>query len=77
MTEYMKPRLYLRVGDIVRHIRQEAWGDGHVIEERHSALPGGTCLVRILFEDGIERSFINDLNNDLCCYYAGLKIYKF
>lgn len=69
----MKQRLYLRVGDIVRHMRYSAWGDGEVIEERHSDLPGGLCLVRVLFEDGIERAFINDLNSVSCCFYAGLR----
>jgi hypothetical protein len=71
----MRPRLYLRVGDIVRHLHYHTWGDGEVIEEKHSVLPGGTCLVRVLFEDGIERSFINDLNSDFCCYYAGIRLY--
>jgi len=70
----MKPRLYLKVGDVVRHMRYSIWGDGKVVEEKHSILPGGICLVRVLFEDGIERSFINDLNNESCCYYAGLRI---
>jgi delta 1-pyrroline-5-carboxylate dehydrogenase len=69
----MKPRLYLRVGDTVRHIRYYAWGKGVVVEESHSTLAGGFCLVRVLFEDGAERSFINDLDNECCCYYAGLR----
>ncbi len=69
----MKPRLYLRVGDKVRHLRNCAWGSGVVVEESHSTLDGGFCLVRVLFDDGIERSFINDLDNECCCYYAGLK----
>lgn len=71
----MKPRLYLKVGDTVRHLHYFAWGEGQVVEEKHSVLPGGICLVRVLFEDGIERSFINDLNSNLCCYYAGVRIY--
>ncbi len=50
------------------------WGEGEVIEEKHSNLPGGLCLVRVLFEDGIERAFINDLNNACCCFYAGLRL---
>ncbi|HYA11762.1 MAG TPA: hypothetical protein VEF37_02115 [Thermodesulfovibrionales bacterium] len=70
----MKPRLYLRVGDIVRHMRYSVWGEGEVIEEKHSDLPGGLCLVRVLFEDGIERSFINDLNSECCCLYAGVRL---
>jgi hypothetical protein len=69
----MKQRLYLKVGDSVRHLHYSAWGDGEVVEEKHSILPGGICLVRILFEDGVERSFINDLNNECCCYYAGIR----
>jgi hypothetical protein len=32
---------------------------------------GGACFVLILFEDGQERLFFNDLNDDRCCY-AGL-----
>ena len=70
----MKPRLFLKVGDLVSHTHYIAWGNGEVVEEKHSVLPGGICLVRIAFSDGIERSFINDLNNEGCCYYAGLRI---
>jgi hypothetical protein len=70
----MLPRLYLKVGDIVRHLRYTTWGNGEVVEEKHSVLPGGICLVRILFEDGTERSFINDLDNACCCFYTGIKI---
>ena len=70
----MKPRLFLKVGDLVSHTHYSVWGNGEVVEEKHSILPGGMCLVRIVFSDGIERSFINDLNNECCCYYAGLRI---
>ncbi len=70
----MKPRLYLKVGDLVRHIHYNSWGEGEVVEEKHSTLPGGICLVRILFSDGVERSFMNNLNNESCCYYAGLRL---
>jgi hypothetical protein len=70
----MKPRLYLKVGDIVRHIHYNSWGEGEVVEEKHSTLPGGICLVRILFADGVERSFLNNLNIESCCYYAGLRL---
>jgi hypothetical protein len=70
----MKPRLYLKVGDLVRHIHYNSWGEGEVVEEKHSTLPGGICLVRILFTDGVERSFMNNLNNENCCYYAGLRL---
>jgi hypothetical protein len=50
------------------------WGKGTVIEEKHSVLTGGLCFVRIAFQDGMERSFINDLDNEGCCYYFGLRI---
>ena len=70
----MRPRLYLRVGDTVRHLHYSGWGNGEVIEEKHSDLPGGLCLVKVLFEDRIERAFINDLNNHCCCFYAGLRL---
>lgn len=70
----MRPRMYLKIGDKVRHLRYRVWGYGEVIEEKHSTLEGGFCLVRILFNDGIERSFINDLDNGACCYYAGIRL---
>lgn len=64
----------MRVGDKVKHLRYCGWGNGEVIQESHSSLPGGFCFVRILFEDGTERSFINDLDHECCCYYAGLRL---
>jgi hypothetical protein len=70
----MKSRTYLRLGDKVMHLRFSSWGTGEVIEEKKSSLPGGLCLVRILFEDGVERSFINNFDNEMCCYYAGIRI---
>ncbi|MDO9287964.1 MAG: hypothetical protein Q7T83_04165 [Thermodesulfovibrionales bacterium] len=70
----MKPRIYLKVGDRVKHLRYNVWGCGEVVEEKHSSLEGGFCLVSVLFDDGIERSFINDLDNGACCYYAGVRI---
>jgi hypothetical protein len=70
----MRPKLYLKVGDRVRHRRFFIWGEGQVIEEKHSVLLGGFCLVRVLFDDGVERSFINDLDNQSCCYYLGLRL---
>jgi hypothetical protein len=69
-----RPRLYLRVGDRVKHLRYSYWGHGEVVEEKHSCLAGGFCLVRIMFEDGKERSFINDMDSSLCCYYAGVRL---
>ncbi|MBI4686833.1 MAG: DUF3553 domain-containing protein [Nitrospirae bacterium] len=68
------PRLYLKIGDRVRHLRYPVWGAGEVVEEKHSSLAGGFCLVRVLFEDGEERSFINDMESESCCYYAGIRI---
>ncbi len=31
-------------------------------------------MVRILFDDGATRSFINDLDNECCCYYTGIRL---
>lgn len=70
----MRKRLYLKVGDRVNHLSFSLWGVGRVVEERHSDLSGGFCFVRILFEDGEERSFINDLDNSHCCYYTGIRL---
>ncbi|MEW6601726.1 MAG: hypothetical protein AB1499_12215 [Nitrospirota bacterium] len=70
----MRKRLFLKVGDRVNHLGNLDWGAGMVIEERHSGLSGGFCMVRILFDDGNERSFINDLDNSHCCFYAGMRI---
>ncbi len=70
----MRKKLYLKVGDKVIHIRFSLWGEGEVIEEKHSTLAGGFCFVRIMFQDGVDRSFINDLDNECCCYYAGIRI---
>ncbi|MEW6271616.1 MAG: hypothetical protein AB1689_20220 [Thermodesulfobacteriota bacterium] len=66
-------RIYLRLGDRVTHIWHEEWGEGAVVEERTSIVPGGTCLVRLLFEDGQQRTFNNDLDNEQCCYFFGLR----
>jgi hypothetical protein len=74
MTAMGRPRLYLKVGDRVKHVKYAWWGSGQVVEERHSSLSGGFCLVRILFEDGEERSFINDMDNTLCCYFSGVRL---
>ncbi|MBI2180438.1 MAG: hypothetical protein HYU31_06425 [Deltaproteobacteria bacterium] len=37
--------------------------------------PGGTCLARIRFQDGQLRCFNNDLDNESCCYYFGVRRY--
>jgi hypothetical protein len=66
-------RLYLRLGDKVNHRNYAQWGEGVVVEEMTSRLPGGTCLVRIKFQDGRQRTFNNDLDNETCCYYFGIR----
>jgi hypothetical protein len=68
-------RLYLRVGDEVNHIRHEEWGPGVVMEIMTSSIPGGTCLARVRFLDGQLRCFNNDLDNEACCYYFGVRRY--
>jgi hypothetical protein len=66
-------RIYLRLGDTVIHRSHEEWGEGVVVEEMTSSVPGGTCLVRIMFDDGRQRTFNNDLENELCCYFFGVR----
>jgi len=68
-------RLYLRVGDEVNHLRHEEWGLGVVLEVMTSSIPGGTCLARARFQDGQLRCFNNDLDNEACCYYFGVRRY--
>jgi hypothetical protein len=65
-------RLYLRREERVRHRDHPEWGLGRVIETRESTVPGGAAFINILFEDGKERLFFNDLNDDRCCYYSGV-----
>ena len=69
----MPARLYLRLGERVYHTNHEEWGEGTVVEEMTSVLEGGTCLVRVMFADGRQRTFHNDLDSDLCCYFFGLR----
>ena len=66
-------RIYLRLGEKVVHRSYEQWGEGVVVEEMTSCVPGGTCLVRIKFDDGRQRTFNNDMDNELCCYYFGVR----
>jgi len=66
-------RIFLRLGDKVMHRGYEQWGTGVVVEEMTSSVPGGTCLVRILFGDGRQRTFNNDMDNESCCYYFGVR----
>ena len=68
-------RLYLRVGDEVNHLRYEEWGIGVVMEVMTSSVPGGTCLARVRFQDGQLRCFNNDLDNEACCYFFGVRRY--
>ncbi len=69
----VRHRLYLRVGDFVVHPRYEEWGAGKVVEEMTSVIDGGTCLVRINFEDGQQRTFDNNLDSPSCCYFFGIR----
>ena len=71
-----RKRLYLRVGEEVYHLQHRAWGIGVVEETMTSVLPGGACLVRIRFADGVSRTFENNLDNQACCYYFGVRVYR-
>ncbi len=66
-------RLYLRLGDRVYLPERVDWGYGAVVEEMTSVVEGGTCLVRVLFEDGVQRTFNNDLDSEMCCYFMGVR----
>lgn len=70
-----RKRLFLSVGDEVTHLRYEEWGLGVVMECMTSTVPGGTCLARVRFQDGQLRCFNNDLDNESCCYYFGVRRY--
>jgi len=72
MREVERKRLFLRVGDEVFHGQYEEWGIGVVNEVMTSTVPGGTCLVRIRFQDGQLRVFNNDMDSEGCCYYFGV-----
>lgn len=67
-------RLFLKLGDQVIHLRYPQWGVGVVVEQRSSTMAGGMCIARVTFRDGVERSFINDLDNYNCCYYSGVRL---
>ena len=75
LTSLEGKRLYLKVGDEVNHLRYDEWGMGVVMEVMTSSVPGGTCLARVRFQDGQLRCFNNDLDNEACCYYFGLRRY--
>lgn len=68
-------RLYLRVGDKVTHRSYQQWGIGMVVEVMTSIVAGGTCLVRIRFQDGRLRTFNNDLDSEGCCSRFGIRQY--
>lgn len=68
-------RVYLKLGDVVYHRTHRVWGTGRVVEVRTSVLEGGPALVRIAFQDGKERTFLNDLDQEGCCYYMGIRFY--
>ena len=68
-----RARIYLRLGDRVYHDCHSEWGLGAVVEVMTSTVIGGTCLVRVLFDDGLQRTFNNDLDHEMCCHRMGLK----
>jgi hypothetical protein len=72
----MRRRLYLAIGDVVYHEQYRIWGTGRVVEVKTSILEGGPALVRISFQDGRERTFFNDLDQEGCCYYMGIRFYE-
>ena len=72
----MQQRLFLKIGDWVVHRHYPRWGVGVVVEARTSNLSGGICLVRISFRDGVERCFMNNMDNYNCCYYAGIRLFE-
>ncbi|NWF93748.1 MAG: DUF3553 domain-containing protein [Syntrophaceae bacterium] len=65
---------FLRVGDKVLHKKYKSWGGGVVLETWSSELPGGSCFVRILFQDGKKRVFDNNFDSACCCYYTGITL---
>lgn len=69
-------RLFLKLGDQIFHKRFPLWGPGEVVEVRASTLSGGICLVRVVFRDGVERSFFNDMEDRNCCYYMGVRLWE-
>ena len=65
--------MFLTVGDEVTHQGYQQWGMGLVVEVMTSTVPGGTCLARVRFQDGQLRTFNNDMDNELCCYFFGVR----
>lgn len=75
MTE--RKRLFLKVGEEVTHNNNYQWGIGVVEEVMTSSVPGGTCLVRIRFQDRRLRVFNNDMDSEGCCYFFGVRRYLY
>lgn len=66
-------KLYLSVGEVVIHLRHPEWGQGKVVEEMNSTIPGGMSMVRIEFRYAGKRTFDNNLESLFCCYHAGVR----
>lgn len=66
-------KLYLSVGETVVHLRHPEWGQGLVVEEMNSNIPGGISFIRIEFKRAGTRTFDNNLESLWCCYHAGVR----
>ena len=66
-------KLYLSVGEVVVHLRHHEWGQGRVVEEMNSIIPGGISIIRIEFRYAGRRAFDNNLESLMCCYHAGVR----
>ncbi len=66
-------KLYLSVGEAVVHLRHPEWGEGTVVEEMNSTVPGGLSMVRINFKHAGQRTFDNNIESLWCCYHAGVR----
>ena len=65
-------RLYLRLDDVVTHRDYRQWGEGRVVEEMTSTVPGGTCLVRLQFQYCRVRTCNNDRDAQSCGDYCSV-----
>jgi hypothetical protein len=66
-------KLYLSVGEAVVHLRHPEWGEGKVVEEMNSTVPGGLSMVKIEFKHAGQRMFDNNIESLCCCYHAGVR----
>lgn len=66
-------KLYLSVGEDVVHLHHPEWGQGRVVEEMNSTIPGGISFIRIEFKYAGKRTFDNNLESLWCCYHAGIR----